>query len=232
MCKNYALSLRRFYTLKVLLSMRKVIVFKVENVLVNGYDERKSDELNAKRVVRELVGDEFFEREFVKGEKKMMKEKDGDVVEKVVRKIDGFGLMKKRLEEFERSYEKERDVEKLFWMRDVLRKLEEWEERKDERMDGMRRKYVDQSFGKRVIGIKDDLRILERICGVTGGRMIFVSEMKRNKVVGLLMSNGLKEFEVRGDMDFLKGVDEKEVVVFDSVESLGNMWGLIGLKRV
>ena len=35
MCKNYALSLRRFYTLKVLLSMRKVIVFKVENVLVN-----------------------------------------------------------------------------------------------------------------------------------------------------------------------------------------------------
>ncbi len=149
-----------------------------------------------------------------------------------MRKIDGFGVMKKRLEEFERSYEEEGDVEKLFWMRDVLRKLEKWEERKDERMDGMSRKYVDQSFGKRVIGIKDDLRILERICGVTGGRMFFVSEMKRNKVVGLLMSNGLKEFEVRGDMDFLKGVDEKEVVVFDSVESLGNMWGLIGLKRV
>lgn len=35
--------------------MRKVIVFKVENVLVNGFDERRNDELNAKRVVRELV---------------------------------------------------------------------------------------------------------------------------------------------------------------------------------
>ncbi len=73
MCKNYALFLRRFYTLIVLLNMRKVIVFKVENVLVSGFDERKNDELNAKRVVRELVGDEFFEREFVKVEKKMMK---------------------------------------------------------------------------------------------------------------------------------------------------------------
>lgn len=36
--------------------MRKVIVFKVENVLVNGFDERRNEELNAKRVVRELVG--------------------------------------------------------------------------------------------------------------------------------------------------------------------------------
>ena len=36
--------------------MRKVIVFKVENVLVNGFDERRHEELNAKRVVRELVG--------------------------------------------------------------------------------------------------------------------------------------------------------------------------------
>jgi hypothetical protein len=35
--------------------MRKVIVFKVENVLVNGFDERRNDEVNAKRVVRELV---------------------------------------------------------------------------------------------------------------------------------------------------------------------------------
>lgn len=66
MCKNYALSLRRFYTLKVLLSMRKVIVFKVENVLVNGYDERKSDELSGRRLVKEIVGKEMFEREFCK----------------------------------------------------------------------------------------------------------------------------------------------------------------------
>jgi len=35
--------------------MRKVIVFKVENVLVNGFDERRNDELNAQRVVREIV---------------------------------------------------------------------------------------------------------------------------------------------------------------------------------
>ena len=62
--------------------MKKVIVFKVENVLVGGFDEKRNDELNAKRVVRKLVGDDFFEKEFVKGEKKMVKEKDGDLVEK------------------------------------------------------------------------------------------------------------------------------------------------------
>ena len=48
--------MRCFYAIKVLQNMRKVIVFKVENVLANGFDERRNDELNAKRVVRELVG--------------------------------------------------------------------------------------------------------------------------------------------------------------------------------
>lgn len=48
--------MRCFYAIKVLQNMRKVIVFKVENVLANGFDERMNDELNAKRVVRELVG--------------------------------------------------------------------------------------------------------------------------------------------------------------------------------
>ncbi len=211
--------------------MKKVIVFKVENVLVGGFDEKRNDELNAKRVVRKLVGDDFFEKEFVKGEKKMVKEKDGDLVEKVVRKVAGFGVMKKRLEDCERKFEEESDVEKLYWMRDVLRKLKEWEGRKDERMDGMRRKYVDQSFGKRVIGIREDLKVLERICGVTGGKVVFVSGMNKNKVVGLLMSNGLKVFEVSDNMDFLEGMDEKEVVVFESVEELNDMWGNIGLKR-
>ena len=211
--------------------MKKVIVFKVENVLVGGFDEKRNDELNAKRVVRKLVGDDFFEKEFVKGEKKMVKEKDGDLVEKVVRKVAGFGVMKKRLEDCERKFEEESDVEKLSWMRDVLRKLKEWEGRKDERMDGMRRKYVDQSFGKRVIGIREDLKVLERICGVTGGKVVFVSGMNKNKVVGLLMSNGLKVFEVSDNMDFLEGMDEKEVVVFESVEELNDMWGNIGLKR-
>ena len=211
--------------------MKKVIVFKVENVLVGGFDEKRNDELNAKRVVRKLVGDDFFEKEFVKGEKKMVKEKDGDLVEKVVRKVAGFGVMKKRLEDCERKFEEEGDVEKLYWMRDVLRKLKEWEGRKDERMDGMRRKYVDQSFGKRVIGIREDLKVLERICGVTGGKVVFVSGMNRNKVVGLLMSNGLKVFEVSDNMDFLEGMDEKEVVVFERVEELNDMGGKIGLKR-
>ena len=34
--------------------MSKVIVFKVEKALVNGYDERKSDELSGRRLVKEI----------------------------------------------------------------------------------------------------------------------------------------------------------------------------------
>ena len=202
--------------------MRKVIVFKVENVLVNGFDERRNDELNAKRVVRELVGDEFFESEFVGKERK-----NG----KVVRKVVGFGEMMKKLEEWERRFKEEGNIERLYWMRGVRKKLEVWEWNKNERMDVMRRRYSEESFGKRVIGIRDDLRLLERICERTGGKMVFVSGERRNNVEKLLWANGLREYEVESDLGFLEGMEEKDYVVFDSVESLDGMWGKIGLRR-
>lgn len=202
--------------------MRKVIVFKVESVLVSVFDEKRNDELNAKRVMRELVGDEFFEREFVKEERKN---------EKVLRKIAGFGEMKKRLDECERKFEEEGNVEKFYWIRGVRKRLEEWEGNKEERMDGMRRRYSEESFGKRVIGIREDLKLLERICEKTGGRMVFVSGERRNNVEKLLWSNGLRVYEIESDLGFLEGMDEKEYVVFDSVESLDGMWEKVGLKR-
>ena len=46
--------------------MKKVVVFKVENVLVGEYDERRVDEGNGRKMVRRIVGDEIFGREFMK----------------------------------------------------------------------------------------------------------------------------------------------------------------------
>ena len=218
MCKNYALSLRRFYTLKVLLSMKKVIVFKVENVLVNGYDERKSDELSGRRLVKGIVGEEMFEREFCKvvGKKK---------------EVMGCRGMIEKMWELERRFEEEGDLEKKYWMRDVRRRMEEREESKDKRLVEMRKKYSEDGFGKKVIGIRNDLMDLERICEVTGSRMVFVSEERRRKVEGLLFNNGLRRFEVEEDLSFLDGIDDEKYVVFDNVEDLKNMWVMVGLRR-
>ena len=93
----------------------------------------------------------------------------------------------------------------------------------------MRRKYWD-GFEKKVIGIRNELKDLEKISEVVGGKMIFVSKVRKGKVVGLLMNNGLKEFEVIGDMDCMD-VDEKDMVVFEKEEDLKEMWNKIGLKR-
>ena len=77
--------------------MKKVIVFKVENVLVKGYDEKRIDESNGKKFVREYVGEKFFEEEFMKEEEE----------EKVVMSWEEIG---EKLVELERRFEEEGDV--------------------------------------------------------------------------------------------------------------------------
>ena len=198
--------------------MKKVIVFKVENVLVNGYDEKKGDELNGRKFVKKLVGDELFEEEFVKGDgkrKEMMS--CGEMIEKML--------------ELERRFEEEGDVMRKYRMRDVRRRMEEREEGKDKRLVEIRKKYSDEGFGKKVIGIRNDLVDLERICRVTGSRMVFVSEERRRRVESLLYNNGLRRIEVESDLGFLEGMDEREYVVFDNVEDLRDLWVKVGLRR-
>lgn len=198
--------------------MRKVIVFKVENVLVKGYDERKSDEMSGRRLVKEIVGEEMFEREFMK-----------DVGKR--KEVMSCGEMIVKMLELERRFEEEGDVMRKFWMRDVRKRMEEREEGKDKRLEGMRKKYSEDGFVRKVIGIRNDLIDLERICEVTGSRMIFVNGERRNKVEYLLYCNGLRRFEVESDLMFLEGMDEREYVVFESVDDLRDMWVKVGLRR-
>ena len=61
-----------------------------------------------------------------------------------------------------RRFEEEGDVIRKFWMRDVRRRMEEREEGKEKRLVEMRKKYSDEGFGKKVIGIRNDLVDLER----------------------------------------------------------------------
>ena len=193
--------------------MKKVIVFKVEDVLVKSVNVEGMDEVKGRKMVKGWVGEEMYGKEFVKDGKEVMK------LEEMVGKMVVL----------ERRFEEEGNDEKRFWMRDLRRKLEGWLEERGNRMEEIRRKYMD-GFEKRVIGIRNELKDLERICGIVGGKMVFVSKERKGKVVGLLMNNGLREFEVVGDVDCLD-VDEKDMVVFEKEEDLKEMWNMIGLKR-
>jgi hypothetical protein len=193
--------------------MKKVIVFKVEDVLVKSVNVEGMDEVRGRKMVKGWVGEEMYGMEFVKDGKEVMK------LEEMVGKMV---VLEKRFEE-------EGNDEKRFWMRDLRRKLEGWLEERGNRMEEMRRKYM-EGFEKRVIGIRSELKDLERICEIVGGKMVFVSKERKGKVVGLLVNNGLREFEVVGDLGCLE-VDEKDMVVFEKEEELKDMWDKIGLKR-
>ena len=173
--------------------MKKVIVFKVEDVLVKSVNVEGMDEVRGRKMVKGWVGEEMYGMEFVKDGKEVMK------LEEMVGKMV---VLEKRFEE-------EGNDEKRFWMRDLRRKLEGWLEER---------------------GNRSELKDLERICEIVGGKMVFVSKERKGKVVGLLVNNGLREFEVVGDLGCLE-VDEKDMVVFEKEEELKDMWDKIGLKR-
>lgn len=194
--------------------MKKVIVFQIENVLMKVYDEKKMDEAAGKKMVKEMVGMEMFEKEF--------KKEDGGVME--------CGEILERMRDLERKFEEEGNVEKRYWMRDLRRKMEEWEEGKEKRMEERRKKNLEYSFEKKVIEKREELKDLEKICERVGGRMIFVSGERKSRVEKLLNNNGLRVFEVERDLEFLKEVEE-EAVVFDSPEKLKEIWTLVGLRK-
>ena len=143
----------------------------------------------------------------------------------------GCGEIIERIRELEKRHEEEGDEEKRYWMRDVRRKLEEWEREKIKRREEMRRKNMEYSFEKKVIGRREELKDLERICEIVGGRIIFVSGMRKGRVERLLYNNGLRVFSVVKDLSFIEEERMENIAVIDSVEKLRDMWGMIGLRR-
>ena len=204
--------------------MKKVIVFRVENVLVKDYDEVKMFDLKMRRLVKEMLKKEGLE---LKGNE--------------------WEEMKNEVVELREGFEKDGNVEMRIKMRDVLRRMEEIENYGKEVMLEMRRKFLDGSFEKRKISVREDLEDLERMKElVEDMRLVFVSRYGRMKVMKLLKNNGLKEFEVVGSVDELEGVEKENVVVFGGeldvvkMEEMGikcvlgvkDMWKEIGIKRV
>ena len=82
--------------------MKKVIVFRVEGVLVKDYDVFKMYDLKMRRLVKEMLKKEDVE---LKG--------------------DGWEEMKKEVEEWKKGFEEDGNVEKSLRMRDVVRRMEQ-----------------------------------------------------------------------------------------------------------
>ena len=204
--------------------MKKVIVFRVENVLVKDYDVLKMYDLKMRRLVKKMLKEDGLELEGSEW---------NEMKREVVGLKDGF--------------EKEGNVEMRMKMRDVLRRMEEMEGNGNEVKLEMKRKFMDGSFEKRKISVKEDLEDLERVRDLVGDmKMVFVSGYGRMRVKKLLKNNGLREFEVVGSLDELEWVDKENVIVFGceedvkkmegmgvkSVLGVKEMWKEIGLKRV
>ena len=109
--------------------------------------------------------------------------------------------------------------------------MEEWESGKIRRREEMRRNNMEYSFEKKVIGKREELKDLERICEIVGGRIMFVSGIRKGKVERLLYNNGLREFSVVKDLSLIKEEEMENVAVIDSFDKLKEMWGMIGLRR-
>lgn len=206
--------------------MRKIIVFRVENVLVKDYDEMGMWELRMKKWVREMVKKECGVD--------MNDEKD----------LEG---MKKRVEELERMYGDIGDLEMMIGMRNVGKRIRGVEEDREKMMEEMRRKFIDDCFEKRKIVVREDLMDLERVGRIVDGmRMIYVSGLGKMRVCRLLLNNGLKDFEVLERVEDIGEVDKSDVVMFGDerdlerlnemdmrcVVGVKDLWKEIGLKKV
>lgn len=204
--------------------MKKVIVFRVEGVLVKDYDEVKMYGLKMRRLVKEMLKKEDVE---LKG--------------------NDWEDMKMEVERLKNGFEVEGNVEKMMKMRDVLRRMEEMENEGKEVMLEMRRKFMEGSFEKRKISVRGDLEDLERVKDLVGDmRLVFVSKLGRMRVIRLLKNNGLREFEMVGSLDELEGIEKQNVIVFggeedvEKMEGMGmkcvlgvkDMWKEIGIRRV
>ena len=191
---------------------------------MKDYDEVKMFDLKMRRLVKEMLKKEGLE---LKGNE--------------------WDEMKKEVVGLKDDFEKKGNVEMRMKMRDVLRRMEEMEGNGNEVKLEMKRKFMDGSFEKRKISVREDLEDLERVRDLVGDmRMVFVSRYGRMRVKKLLKNNGLREFEVVGSLDELEWVDKENVIVFGceedvkkmegmgvkSVLGVKEMWKEIGLKRV
>lgn len=188
--------------------MKKVIVFRVEDVLVKDFN--KEDSL--KRAVSIETN-------------KIKRSVGLDVLEREIKKKRGDNLGKLEAE----AEEKRNEIEEKIKIKE--REKKEWVEKKE-------REFYDREFEKSKFkgGIGDILKVLNRMKERVGINIVFVTDHKLNKVDWILWNNGLKE-EVaeRSCGNWIDrvldacGKSKEDVIMFSNKQSdleCGGEWGI------
>ena len=190
--------------------MKKVIVFRVENVLVKDFNKAESLDRAVAIETNKLkrsVGLDVLEREL---KKKGMNEEERELKKK----------------ECEKKWEEIEDK--------VLMKVEEkrkWVERRE-------REFYDNEFerSKFKSGVGEIMRVLKGIKERMNVEIVFVSNYRKSKVERVLWNNGLREVEVESCSGCWverivekSGMDRGDVVLISNNMGdleCGEMWGI------
>ena len=163
--------------------MKKVIVFRVEDVLVKDFNKEES----LKRAIsvetnklKKSVGLDVLEREL----KKQRNDKNCEAI-------------------------KEKMTEK--W-NEIAGKVREMETERNEWVERKEREFYDKEFERSKFrnGVEEVMKVLKGIKERKGVEVVFVSDHRKSKVESILWSNGLRDFEVENcNGDWIGRVSER-----------------------
>ena len=190
--------------------MKKVIVFKVEDVLVKDFN--KEDCL--KRAISIEIN-------------KLKRSVGLDVLEKEIKKKSKGGEDCERMKE-ERE-EKWMEIERMVKIKEEEKK--KWVDRRD-------REFYDREFERcKFKGcIRDILKVLKSMEKRMGLVVVFITDHRRSKVNGIMWNNGLRDVEVEScNGNWIErilddcGMSKEDVILFSNKQSdleNGEEWGI------
>jgi len=190
--------------------MKKVIVFKVEDVLVKDFNKedslRRAVSIETNKL-KKSVGLDVLEEELKK------KKKNGEDCDEL------------KIESLKKWKEIEGDVKKK-------------EEEKIEWVDRREKEFYDREFERSKFkgGIGEIMMVLKGMKERLGVNVVFVTDHRKSKVVGILWNNGLRDVEVENcNGNWIErvledcGKSKEDVILFSNkrgdLES-GEEWGI------
>ena len=190
--------------------MKKVIVFRVEDVLVKDFN--KEDSL--KRAVSIETN-------------KLKKSVGLDMLEEEIKKK---GKDEEECEELK--------VERMEKWKEIEGKVRKKEMEKKEWVDRREREFYDREFERSKFrsGIGEIMKVLKGMKERSGVNVVFVTDHRKNKVGGILWNNGLRDVEVEScNGNWIErvledcGKSKEDVILFSNKQSdleSGEEWGI------
>ena len=190
--------------------MKKVIVFRVEDVLVKDFNKEDS--------LRRAVSIETNK----------------------LKNSVGLDVLEKEIKEKEKNEEdcEELKVERMEKWKEIEGKVRKKEVEKKEWVDRRERVFYDREFERSKFkgGIGEIMKVLKGMKERLGVNVVFVTDHRKSKVGGILWNNGLRDVEVENcNGNWIErvledcGKSKEDVILFSNKQSdleSGEEWGI------